>query len=112
MNDSTFERRRAPRLDIPGGDTLQFAVSLPAQVLEINLSGVLLASKTEMAVGERGELRMLMGNRSLNVAIEARAVSEETHINGGPRYRIGAAFMDVTTEQRQRLQELLGMGRH
>lgn len=83
-------------------------VSLPAQVLVINVAGVLLGSQTELAVGERGELRLEMGARSLDVAIEIRSVSTETHVHSGRRYRLGAAFVAMTAEQRVRLHELLG----
>jgi len=91
---------------------LPLDVSFPAQVLEINVSGVLLESKTAMAIGERGELRARVGNRSLDVAVEIRHVSPETHSRGGLRYRLGAAFVAMTVEQRMLLLELLGVERN
>ena len=112
MPEPVHERRRAPRVELAPDCRLPLGVSFPAQVLEINQSGVLLGSKTELAVGERGELHATVGDRLLNVAVEIRAVSQETRTRGGPRYRLGAAFIGMTAEQRVLLLELLGVERN
>jgi hypothetical protein len=112
MKAQRTERRRAARVNLSPEYRLPLAVSFPAQVLEINLSGVLLGSKTELAIGERGELRATVGNRSLDVAIEIRSVSQEMPSRAGLRYRIGAGFVAMTVEQRVVLLELLGAERN
>jgi hypothetical protein len=112
MNDRIVERRRAPRVTVPPGRQLAVGVSFSAQVLEINLAGALLGSTTEMAIGDRAELRVTLGDRTLDVAIEIRAVSQETRTRGGRRYRLGASFVGMTVEQRMLLMELLGMERN
>ncbi len=111
MKTPTPERRRSQRIPIPGDGRVRLGVSFPAQVLEISPSGVLLASKTEAAIGERGELRARVGNRALHVVIEIRAVSQETQARGEARFRIGAAFVAMTAEQRVLLLEVLGVER-
>jgi hypothetical protein len=108
MNDPILERRRAPRVNLTPPCPVHLGVSFPAQVLEINRSGVLLGSKTELAIGDKGELRATVGERALHVAIEIRDVSLETRTRGGARYRMGAAFVGMNVEQRVLLLELLG----
>ena len=111
-NAASPERRRLQRVAVTPLQRVPLGVSFPAQILELSASGVLLGSKTELAIGERGELRAMVGERSLNVAIEIRAVSHETRTRGGPRYRLGAAFVGLTVEQRVLLLELLGVERN
>jgi hypothetical protein len=108
MNDRIVERRRVPRVNLSPPCRVPLGVSFPAQVLEINRSGVLLGSKTELAIGDRGELRATVGERALHIAIEIRDVSLETRTRGGSRYRLGAAFVGMSVEQRVLLLELLG----
>ena len=108
MNEPTLERRRAPRVNISAECRIPLGVAFPAQVLEISPSGVLLGSKTELSIGDRGELRATVGARSIHIAIEIRNVSLETRTRGGSRYQLGAAFVGMTVEQRVLLLELLG----
>jgi hypothetical protein len=112
MNDPIVERRRAPRVSVSPDRPLALGVSFSAQVLEINLAGVLLGATTEMAIGEQAELRATVEDRTLDVAIEIRAVSQETRPRGGRRYRLGATFVGMTVEQRMLLMEWLGMERN
>jgi hypothetical protein len=109
---SMVERRRSVRVNVSPARPVPVAISMPAQVIEINVSGVLLKSKTEVPRGERGALRATLGDRALDVAVEIRDVAEETRSRGGPHYRLGAAFVDVAAEQRLLLLELLGVERH
>jgi hypothetical protein len=112
MKPSTLERRRSARVNVSPPAALDVAVSFPAQVLEISASGVLLGCTRELAIGERGVLRATVGAQLLDVAIEIRGVSQEQRLRGGSRYRMGAAFVDLTAEQRVRLVELLGVERN
>jgi hypothetical protein len=105
------ERRRVPRLRVEAERTVSFGVSCQAQVLEINLSGVLLGSKTELEAGERGELQATVGSRPLRVGIEIRAVSQQIRARNGPRWQLGAAFVRMPAEQRVLLLDLLGVER-
>ena len=112
MKPSTLERRRSVRVNVSQPAALALAVSFPAQVLEISVSGVLLGSTRELPIGERGALRATVGAQVLDVAIEIRDVSQEKRLRGGSRYRMGAAFVDMTAEQRERLVVLLGVERN
>ena len=106
-----IERRRAARVNVSPPPSLDLVVPIAAQVLEISVSGVLLRSKRTMALGERGTLRSAIGARPLEVAFEIRSVAEQRQLRGGQEYRVGAAFVDVTPEQRVLLAELLKVER-
>jgi hypothetical protein len=108
MKPSIVERRRSVRHNVSPPVAMALAVSFPAQVVEISVSGVILGSKCEPAVGERGAFRATFGGQSLDVAIEIRGVSQENPSRGGPPYRIGGAFVEMTAEQHALLLELLG----
>jgi hypothetical protein len=111
MTDRTNERRRAPRVSTEQESRVSLAVSLPVEVLDISPTGVLLGSRTELAVGDRARLTATLGARVLSVVIEVRHVSIETKARGGIRYRAGAWFVAPTPEQSLLLEQLLGAER-
>jgi hypothetical protein len=101
------ERRRAPRAAAPDDERLSLEVSLPVQVLEISLSGVLLRSRVALAVGQQAELRATVGGRSVSLTLRVQRVSVETMPRGGAGYRAAAIFVAMTAEQRVVLEQLL-----
>jgi hypothetical protein len=103
------ERRRTPRVEPTGEHTLSLGVSVPAEVVDISLAGVQLASKADLAVGDRAELRATIGSRTVSVTIEIRrVVLDAKPTRGGSQYRAGAVFAPVSAEQRIMLELLLG----
>jgi len=108
MTDTKTERRRATRVEPADKRRLALSVSLPIKVLDVSRSGVLLGSKTELAIGDRAELRASVGPRSLTVTIEIRHLSTDPKARGGLQYRAGAVFVMLTAEQRLLLEQLLG----
>ena len=104
-----LERRRGPRFELAAPQELSLEVSIAVQVLDISLCGVLLSSKTELAVGDRAELKASLGERSVKLGIEIRRViMETTPTRNGHRYRAGAVFAPMSAEQRLVLEQLLG----
>jgi hypothetical protein len=108
MADAKADRRRAKRIEPADERRLALSVSLPVKVLDVSRSGVLLGSKTELAVGDRAELRASVGPRSLTLTIEIRHLSTDSKARGGLYYRAGAVFVKLTAEQRLLLEQLLG----
>jgi len=106
------ERRRAVRATLLPPPACAVGLTLPARVLEVSVSGVLIGSRQALPVGERVSLRTAVGERALDVVIEIRGVSQEMQPRGGLLYRMSAAFVDPTAEQRLLLQELLGVERN
>ena len=107
----TRERRRVPRLRVEAERTASFGATSPAQVLEINLAGVLVGSKIELKPGERAELQATIGSRPLRVGIEIRGVSQEPRPRNSKRRQFGAAFVGLPAEQRAVLLDVLGVER-
>ncbi len=108
MSQLLNERRRAPRVHSAAESRLSLSVSLPVRVLDISRSGVLLGSKTELAVGERAQLSVSVASRSLSVVIEIRHVSIDANPRNGLRYRAGAVFVKLRAEERLMLEQMLG----
>jgi hypothetical protein len=103
------ERRRTPRIEPNGQHTLSLGVSVPAEVVDISLTGVQLASKALLSVGDRAELRATIGPRTVSMTIEIRRISPDAKpTRGGSQHRAGAVFAPVTPEQRLMLEQLLG----
>ena len=109
MNYFGVERRRASRFEPAKEQKLSLDVSIPVQVLDISLAGILLASKAELSVGDRAELKATIGTRSISVVIEIRQVSMEANpTRGVHRHRAGAVFAAMSAEQQLLLEQLLG----
>ena len=103
------ERRRSPRVEPAGEHKLTLDITMPVEVLDISLTGVQFASNAELSIGDRAELRTAIGSRSVAVAIEVRRVAPDPRpTRAGARYRAGAVFDTVSTEQRMALEQLLG----
>src|SRR5436309_16081445 len=100
MANTKPERRRATRVEPADKRRLALSVSLPIKVLDVSRSGVLLGSKTELAIGDRAELRASVGSRSLTVTIEIRHLSTDPKARGGLEERGGAVGVLRTAEQR------------
>jgi hypothetical protein len=108
MSEVVNERRRAPRV-VPAPDSrLSISVPLPVRVMDISRSGVLLESKTELAVGDHAELRATIGSQSLSVVVEIRHVSTDAKARNGLRFRAGAVFVTLRAEERLMLEQMLG----
>jgi hypothetical protein len=112
MNHFSVERRRTLRAAPPDGRELTLDISLPVEMLDISLSGVQLASRAPLKVGERAELRASIGSRAISLMIEVRRVAPaQQPSRGGARYRVGATFDPMSVEQRLALEQVVGMER-
>jgi hypothetical protein len=108
MAEPNPERRRTTRVEPASAQQLSLTVSLPVKVLDVSRSGVLVGSKTELSIGERAELRVSVGSRTLTATIEVRHLSTDPRARGGLQYRAGAVFVTLTAEQRLLLEQMLG----
>jgi hypothetical protein len=103
------ERRRLLRATVGEPHELTFEASIPVQVLDISLSGVLLASRSPLAIGDCAELKATLGRRTIHLVVEVRRISvDHNPPRGGARYRAGAVFAPMSAEQRVELEQLLG----
>jgi hypothetical protein len=101
------ERRRSPRIATTGEHPIVVDLANTVRLIDVSVTGVLLASKTELVVGDRRELRFSIGARTVNVPIEIR----HTAMDGVRGYLAGAVILPTTLEQRGQLEELFGATR-
>jgi hypothetical protein len=104
-----LERRASARL-VPGGDV---EIGQPTwstvELLDISTAGVLFASPVGVEIGERGELRVRLGERSFAAQIEVRRSDERKASQGA--YRLGASFVSLDESSRVHLEDFIGGAR-
>jgi hypothetical protein len=103
-----LERRRSVRV-IPGSAAeIGRPVWSTVELLDISESGVLLVSAVPMQLGEKGQLRVRLGQRSFAAQIEARRSDSRPTAQG--QYKVGAVFAALDEASRFTLSEFLGTG--
>jgi len=100
------ERRMAPRM--PGGADAEIGQSTWAtvDVIDISTNGVLVASPVPMEIGEKGKLKMRLGDANFVAELEVRR-SEPRKTPQGP-HRVGAAFLQLDDTSRIHLEDFIG----
>ena len=91
------ERRQSARYSSDGDDSAALPLSASVQVLDISLTGVLLESLYPVQVGTRGRLRLKLGDTPVVAEVEVLRVTARAD----KAYRVGAAFVNLSTEQQQ-----------
>jgi hypothetical protein len=87
---------------------VSLVVTIPVEIVDISLSGVLLASNLELRVGDRVQLTAAIGSRALRLQVEIRRVSIGSKSQeGSARYYAGATFSGSSAEHRAMLAQLL-----
>jgi hypothetical protein len=104
------ERRRAPRLAATRDAQMSRPAWTTVEILDISTSGVLFEAPQSLEVGERGQLRMRLGDRSFAAEIEVRR--EEPHPAPSGGYRVGAAFTALDDGNRATLEGFIGTARN
>jgi PilZ domain len=83
-------------------------VSIPVQIVDISVSGVLLASKLQFAVGDCVELKVELGAYSMSRHLQICRVSpSQTRERTGPWHHAAAIFLPSSSEQQAVLEEIL-----
>ena len=98
------EQRRALRVRDASVRSL-VRMRVPVQVVDISKGGVLIQTDKPVEVGAQGTLHLMLGESSFTAAVTIRHVSlvEVGHRKGS--YRVGAAFIGLTTESRQAIEQ-------
>jgi hypothetical protein len=90
------------------GHLLTLKIPLPVRILDISLSGVLLASPLPLRVGDRAELTATIGARAVLLPVEIRRVSVDRN---SPRevwrYRAAAVWTPACDEDRAMLARFI-----
>jgi hypothetical protein len=99
------ERRRSSRhrLAFERGDFASLASSVPVQVLDMSIAGVLLQASRPITVGTHGRLRLSLSGRSFTTDIETTRVSPVEEATDSD-YRIGATFTAISPNDRETIE--------
>jgi c-di-GMP-binding flagellar brake protein YcgR len=101
----TLERRRYKRVDAPEGQIVRVELRHRVQLMDISLSGALLACETSVPVGVRGRLRAGLASEAFTADLQVRRLhprSATAHRNG-----LGALFLSMDDTSRRSLEQFL-----
>jgi hypothetical protein len=99
------ERRRYARVDVPAGQMVRVEVRHRVQLLDISLTGALLACQTPLPVGARGRLQAGLASDAFTAYLQIRREhprNASTHPTG-----LGALIFSMHDPSRRSLDQLL-----
>jgi hypothetical protein len=97
------ERRRAPRYQVHDGEQAMLPVAGSVRILDISEAGVLVESAHRVREGIRGRLRLDFGGRPFSADVQVQRVFPA----GRDRFRIGAAFINLSPEHAATIARLI-----
>jgi len=106
MDNGFVERRRSPRVPIETGTTVVRPVSMAVKLLDLSADGMLLSCPDPLSPGALPRIVARLGNRSLDVALDVRHVSNQWDPRVGG-YRVGGRFVAPGPQARQAVDGLL-----
>jgi hypothetical protein len=105
----TPERRQTPRVAIGEGVECRLDLRSRVRLLDISLSGALLAAELAMPVGAAAQLRSALGAGPLRTEVQVR---RSVRLAGGvPLKGVGAVFTAMDDRSRQALEDFLKKAR-
>jgi hypothetical protein len=107
MSD-TGERRRTARVIVSSRCELGLGLTRSVRLVDISMAGALMRASEESAVGERGELRTMLGDAPFVVHVEIRRVSVDSPERGwAGGFKVGVAFVSLDPQNRRCLERFL-----
>ena len=106
MDNGFVERRRSPRVPIETGTTVVRPVSMAVKLLDLSADGMLLSCPDPLSPGALPRIVARLGNRSLDVALDVRHVSNQWDPRVGG-YRVGGRFVAPGPQARHAINGLL-----
>jgi len=103
------ERRASVRLAAGSEAEISQPTWATVELIDISTTGVLFASPVAVEIGEKGELRVRLGERSFAAQIEVRR-GDSRNASHAP-YRLGAAFVSLDEGNRLHLEDFIGDAR-
>jgi hypothetical protein len=109
MHRHGTERRTSVRFNTGGEAEIGEPTWSTVELIDISTSGVLFVSPVPLDVGESGQLRMRLGERSFAAQIQVRRsdVRKIPH----PAHRLGATFVGLDEVNRVNLEDFVGDAR-
>ena len=105
MSDVFRDRRQSPRMPLDGVVQCRLDLRARVQMLDISLSGALLASELPLTAGVGAELRSALGATTFRSDVQVRRT---VGLTAGPLPNgIGAIFTTMDERSRRSLEEFL-----
>jgi hypothetical protein len=107
------ERRRCPRFNVYWPiqyNQIGSSTSYKGRVTNLSESGMLIQSPGQMEIGQhlKSKLSFISGSEIESIEMGAEVVWRETHLNEAWKdYRCGARFLDISTREKTKLNNLL-----
>src|SRR3954454_21837453 len=105
MSAGFTERRLSPRIPLDGAVECRLDLRTRVRMLDISLSGVLLAAELALPAGAAAELRSSLGPMSFRAEVQVRRTLESTP--GTLSNGIGAMFTTMDERSRRSLEDFL-----
>ena len=100
------DRRHSVRVTPPSPSEIQWPVWSTIELVDISTSGVLFVSPITLVPGDKGQMRLRLGDRGFTAEVEIRRGAPERA--KGATYRVGAAFLSLDEASRFTLDDFLG----
>lgn len=102
------ERRRAPRVAAIPGDELAVPVSATVRLLDLSMTGAMLASAQAWSVGKETELRALLNGEPFVARVDLRRSAPAGDGGDAPGLaRLGVAFVSLDDRSRSCIRRFL-----
>jgi hypothetical protein len=105
MSTDGAERRRLPRVEVEDGLECRLEVRARIRLLDISLSGALLAGEAPLPVGTRAQLRAGVGPAPFAPEVQVRRQVDRAGREANPA--LGAVFVGMDDRSRRSLEEFL-----
>jgi hypothetical protein len=105
------ERRATPRFIAVADTVLEQPTWSTVELIDVSTIGVLFSCPTGPDLGERGELRVRLGDAPFAAQVEMRRSDERKVSHTHTAFRVGAAFVSLDETNRLRLEDFIGDAR-
>jgi hypothetical protein len=99
------ERRRHPRVNMPHREVVRLELRQPVQLLDISLSGALLACQVPVWPGGQAHLRLALASEPFDADLHVRRRHPDTAMDG--RVGLGTMFLAMDDTSRRSLERFL-----
>ena len=99
------DSRRSARIAPRRSTEIEWPTWSTVALVDLSTTGVLFTSPTALSIGEKGQIRMRLGERPFTAEVEIRRGQHGAKQSG---YRVGAAFSSLDEASRFALDDFLG----
>jgi c-di-GMP-binding flagellar brake protein YcgR len=103
--DLGVERRRVPRVTVDDGLECRLEVRARVRLVDISLTGALLASESQLPVGTTAHMQAGVGSASFAPDVQVRRIVDRHSRESKPA--LGAVFVGMDEKSRRSLEEFL-----